>query len=40
MVYWGKIRVDKPNYGHILMTFCQLFMWNGAHNEQVWLPRG
>ena len=22
------------------LTFGRLFMWNGANNEQVWLPMG
>ena len=43
MVYWGKIRVDKPKYAHNdftyrNFTFGQFFMCNGANNEQ--LPRG
>ena len=39
MEYWDNIRVDTPKYGHIMtlpnFTFGQLFMLNGANNEQV-----
>ena len=44
MVYWGKIRVDKSKWGHIMTlpnsTFGQLFMWNGANKDEKKIPIG
>ena len=39
MIYWCQIRLDKPKLGQLITYLISVYMWIGANNDQIWLPR-
>ena len=41
MVFWCQIKVNETKLEQLItlpnFTFCQLFIWIGANNDQIWL---